>query len=230
MYHSSRKWWRRKGEGKPANRRILCCWSVFSSHPPSTRKCSSKLAERHGAVLNIKRRAMRVGFCLIFLRHSNTVVIYNLASQKLKNLQRPYRKSVLWNRNYFLQFQFRFRLLKSYGSGSDFWKSYSSGSGSYFWKVTVPVPVPTPYLFHKKQIFLKKFVSFLHSKLFYKEKDYKYQHIYCKMWFRFWLFNELRFRFNKAKSYCSYGSGSGSTTLQKIPLNLVIFHLVGHSL
>jgi len=61
---------------------------------------------------------------------------------------------VLWNRNYFLQFRFRFWLLKSYGSGSgsDFWKSY--GSGSYFWKVTVPVPVPAPYLDHKKQIFL----------------------------------------------------------------------------
>ncbi len=91
---------------------------------------------------------------------------------------------MLWNRNYFLRF--RFRLLKSYGSGSgsDLCKSYGSGSssGSYFWKVTVPVPVPAPYLYHKKQIFLEKFVSFLHSKLFYKEKDYKYQQIYCKMW------------------------------------------------
>jgi hypothetical protein len=55
---------------------------------------------------------------------------------------------VLWNRNYF--FRFRFRLLKSYSSGSDFWKSYGSGFGSYFRKV--PVPVPTPYLDHKKQI------------------------------------------------------------------------------
>ncbi len=64
--------------------------------------------------------------------------------------------AVLWNRNYFLRF--RFRLLKSYGSGSDFWKSY--GSGSYFWKVTVPVPVPVPYLYHKKQIcFLFHIVS-----------------------------------------------------------------------
>ncbi len=35
----------------------------------------------------------------------------------------------------------------------------------------VMVPVPAPYLYHKKKIFLKKFVSFLHS----KEKDYKYQ-------------------------------------------------------
>ncbi len=78
----------------------------------------------------------------------------------------PVQQAVLWNRNNF------------YGSGSDFWKSF--GSGSYFWKVTVPVPVPAPYLYHKKQIFLKKIVSFLHSKLFYKEKDYKYQQIYCK--------------------------------------------------
>ncbi len=65
-----------------------------------------------------------------------------------------YTEAVLWNRNYFLRF--RFRLLKRYssGSGSDFWKSYGSGYGSYFWKVTVTIPVPAPYLYHKKQIFL----------------------------------------------------------------------------
>ncbi len=74
------------------------------------------------------------------------------------------------NRNYFLRFRFPFRLLKSYGSGSDFWKSYSFGSGSYFRKVPVPVPVPAPYLDHKKQIKKKKFgilFAFLHSKLFW---------------------------------------------------------------
>jgi len=80
---------------------------------------------------------------------------------------------VLWNRNYFLRFRFRFRLLKSYGSGSDFWKSYGSssgsgsGSGSYFRKV--PVPVPAPYKDNKKQIFQQKFwnfFSFVHRKLF----------------------------------------------------------------
>ena len=90
---------------------------------------------------------------------------------------------MLWNRNYFLRF--RFRLLKSYGSGSDFWKSYGSdsGAGSYFEKLRFrfSVPVPAPYLYHKKQIFLKQFVYFLHSKLFYKEKDYKYQQIYCNV-------------------------------------------------
>ncbi len=49
---------------------------------------------------------------------------------------------MLWNRNYFLRFRFRFRLLKSYGSGSDFLTSYGSGSGFTRQKVTVPVPVP----------------------------------------------------------------------------------------
>ncbi len=34
-------------------------------------------------------------------------------------------------------------------------------------------------------------------------------------YFRFRLFNKLRFRFHLSKSYGSYGSGSGSTTLQK---------------
>ncbi len=71
-------------------------------------------------------------------------------------------EAVLWNRNYFLRFRFRFRflLLKSFGSGSgsDFWKSY--GSGSYFWKITVPVPVPAPYLAHKKLIFQEYFWKF----------------------------------------------------------------------
>jgi hypothetical protein len=70
------------------------------------------------------------------------------------------------------------------GSGSDFWKVMVPVPIPTFEKVTVPVlvPVPAPYLYHKKQIFLYKFVSFLHSKLFYKEKVYKYQQIYCKMW------------------------------------------------
>ena len=74
------------------------------------------------------------------------------------------KNTVLWNRNFFLRFRFRFLLLKSFGSGSgsDFWKSYGSGSGSYFWKVTVPVPVPVPapYLDHKKQIFQEYFWNF----------------------------------------------------------------------
>jgi hypothetical protein len=37
--------------------------------------------------------------------------------------------AVLWNCNYFLRFRFRFLLLKSYGSGSDFLTSYGSKSG-----------------------------------------------------------------------------------------------------
>ncbi len=42
-----------------------------------------------------------------------------------------------------------------------------------FEKVTVPVPVPAPYLDHKRQICKKNigiFFYFLLSKLFYKEK------------------------------------------------------------
>jgi hypothetical protein len=55
----------------------------------------------------------------------------------------------LWNRNYFLRFRFRFWLLKSYGS--------CSGSSSDFWHITVPVPVPDPYLVSRplKAIFKK---------------------------------------------------------------------------
>ncbi len=50
--------------------------------------------------------------------------------------------AVLWNRNYFLRFRFRFLLLKSYGSGSDFLTSYGTGSGFTRQKITVPtVPV-----------------------------------------------------------------------------------------
>ncbi len=122
----------------------------------------------------------------------------------------------MWNRNYFLRF--RFRLLKSYGSGSDSWKSYGSGSGSYFWKVTVPVPVPVPapYLYHKKQIFLKKFVSFLHNKLFYKEKDYKYQQIYCKMWKKKMLNEDYQIHnfisSSGSGTVINYGSGSDFLT------------------
>jgi hypothetical protein len=103
---------------------------------------------------------------------------------------------------------FRFQLLKSCGSSS----------GSYFWKVTVPVPVPAPYLDHKKQIFQKKCwknFAFLLSKLFYKVKVYKFQQINCKMWMR-----KMLTEGNKIHNFISssgsdfwtrYGSGSGST-------------------
>jgi hypothetical protein len=55
-----------------------------------------------------------------------------------------------------------------------------------FEKVTVPVsvPVPAPYLDHKKQIFQKNFEIFfdlLLSELFYKKKVHKFQQIYGKM-------------------------------------------------
>jgi hypothetical protein len=58
-----------------------------------------------------------------------------------------------------------------------------------FEKVMVPVPTFEKLRFRfqlhiytiKSKFFLIKFVSFSHSKLFYKEKDYKYQQIYCKM-------------------------------------------------
>ncbi len=142
--------------------------------------------------------------------------------------------TTLWNRNYFLRFRFRFLLLKSYGS--DFWKSHGSGSGSYFWKVTVPVPVPSPYLDHKKQIFQEKcwtFFAFLPSKLFYKEKVYKFQQIYVKCE---WNFvdegNQIHNLISSSGSgteinygsgsdfLTSYGSDSGSTS-QKVTVPTV---------
>ena len=65
------------------------------------------------------------------------------------------------------------------GSGSDFLTSYGSGSTSQKVTVpTVPVPVPAPYLDHKKQIFLKKSLKIFRLftiKLFYKEKVHKFQ-------------------------------------------------------
>jgi hypothetical protein len=51
-----------------------------------------------------------------------------------------------------------------------------------FEKVTVPVPAP--YLDHKKQLKKKNveiFFVFLLSKLFYKEKVHEFQQIYGKM-------------------------------------------------
>jgi hypothetical protein len=54
-------------------------------------------------------------------------------------------------------------------------------------KVTVPVPVPAPYLDHKKHILKKNvgiFFYFLLSKLFYKKKVHEFQQIYGKMWMK----------------------------------------------
>jgi hypothetical protein len=53
-----------------------------------------------------------------------------------------------------------------------------------FEKVTAPVPVPAPYLDHKKQILnniFGNFSDFLLSKLFYKEKVNEFQQIYGNM-------------------------------------------------
>jgi hypothetical protein len=67
----------------------------------------------------------------------------------------------------------------------------------------VMVPVPAPYLQHKKQIFQKNvgvFFAFLHIKLFYKEKMF--------------------INFNKFIVKRYYGSGSGSTN-QKVTVPTV---------
>ena len=109
----------------------------------------------------------------------------------------------------------------NYGSGSDFLTSYGSGSTSQ--KVTVPmvpVPVPAPYLDHKKQIFkkiLEIFFDFLLSKLFYKEKVHELLQINGKMWMKK-MFNEGNQIHNfmsssGSGSVINYGSGSGSDFL-----------------
>ncbi len=111
--------------------------------------------------------------------------------------------AVLWNRYYFLRF--RFRLLKSYGSGSDFWKSY--GSGSYFRKV--PVPVPAPYLDHKKQIFTKKllefFLPFYIVSCFRRKKFKNFNKFFVKCQWNFFL--------NKDNQIHNFISSSGSGTV-----------------
>ncbi len=61
---------------------------------------------------------------------------------------------------YFLRF--RFRLVKSYGSGS----------GPDFSQVTVPVPAPNLKFFRQN-------LAFLRRKLFYKGKIYKFHRSYC---------------------------------------------------
>ncbi len=67
--------------------------------------------------------------------------------------------AVLWNRNYLLRFRFRFWLLKSFGSGFNFWKVMVPVPVPTFEKV--PVSVPTPYLDHKKQICQKNVDNFI---------------------------------------------------------------------
>ncbi len=105
----------------------------------------------------------------------------------------------------------------------------------------VMVPVQAPYLYHKKQIFLKKFVSSLHSKLFYKEKDYKYQQIYFKMWKKKMLNegNQINnfISSSGAGTVINYGSGSSSefltsygsgSTRQKVTVPTVLVPVPQH--
>jgi hypothetical protein len=64
----------------------------------------------------------------------------------------------------------------------------------------------------KKFINFNKFIVKCEWKKWFK-KEIKYTILYLvpELWFRH--FNRLRFRFHWSKSYGSYGSGSGSTTL-----------------
>jgi hypothetical protein len=59
-------------------------------------------------------RYVRIYFPRILLKRFNTLCVFGDDFVYRKQLEMP----VLWNRNYFLRF--RFRLLKSYGSCSDF--------------------------------------------------------------------------------------------------------------
>jgi hypothetical protein len=70
------------------------------------------------------------------------------------------------------------------------------------------VPIPAPYLDHKKLIFLKKvwnFFDFVLSKLFYKEKFHKFQQIYGKML--------MKKMFNEGNQIHNFMSSSGSETV-----------------
>ncbi len=129
-----------------------------------------------------------------------------------------------------------------------------------FEKVMVPVPtfekymVPVPtfeklrfqfrfqlHIYTIKSKFCTKFVSFSHSKLFYKEKDYKYQQIYCKIWKKKML-NEGNQIHNFISSSGSgtvinYGSGSdfltnygsgSSSTRQKVTVPTVLVPVQQH--
>ncbi len=85
--------------------------------------------------------------------------------------------------------------------------------------VSVPVPVPAPYLDRKMLTFQEyfwDFFAFLHSKLFYKEKVQKFQKLYCKMRMKK-ILNEGNLIHNLISSsgsgtVISYGSGSDFLT------------------
>ncbi len=102
----------------------------------------------------------------------------------------------------------------------------------------VPVPVPTfeklrfrfrfqLHIYTKKSKFFLNLFPLLHSKLFYKEKDYKYHQIHCKMRKKKMLnegnqihnFTSISgsgtvIKYGSGSDFLtSSGSGSGSTTL-----------------
>ena len=135
-------------------------------------------AKHWGSLLQYCQR----GAILQLLSNSDFVRNLGLSADILDEAGLP--QPVLWNRNYFLRF--RFRLLKSYDSGSDFEKvtvpvptfdklqflfrfwlltSYGSGSGS----------ISRPEKANEKKW---KNLAFLASKL------HKFHQMYCKMWMK----------------------------------------------
>ncbi len=84
----------------------------------------------------------------------------------------------------------------------------------------VPVPIPASYLDKKKKKFKQKLVkifAFLLSKLFYKEKVYKFQQIYYEMLMKK-ILNEGNQIHNfisssRSRTVINYGSCSGSDCL-----------------
>ncbi len=91
----------------------------------------------------------------------------------------------------------------------------------------VPVPVPNfeklrfrfRFQFQLHIWTLKIFFAYLHMKLFYKEKGYKFQQIYCKMWMKKFLTegNQIHNFISSSGSgtVINYGSGSGSDFLTR---------------
>ncbi len=96
----------------------------------------------------------------------------------------------------FRKLWFRFQLLKSYGSGS------------YFWKVTVPALVPAPYLDHKKQI--KKKMAFYFVSCFTRKKLINFTKFIVYI---MWMKNILN-EWNQIYNFIS-SSGSGIVIIKR---------------